>query len=142
MTDRGRYFIRSHELTPHPPYSNYPDELLAAMQIGRLIGPKGEIVEQDIRVTNFQLDPGTRYAAHAHPHPEIYIFAAGEAQCEWGDERFTAIAGTVTHCPPDLPHAIHVTSAEPLRAYIIGWAPGGDQDALNSPSTILKGDGK
>ena len=138
MTIRGRYFISQPEVAPHPPYSNYPDELLGAMQIARLIGPKGDILEEDIRITDFQLDPGTHYAAHAHPHPEIYIFTSGEALCEWGDERFTAGSGTVTHCPPNLPHAMRVTSDEPLRAYIIGWAPGGDRAALNSPSQLLQ----
>ena len=137
MEDRGRYFISQPEVGPHPPYSNYPDALLSAMQIARTIGPKGTIYEGDIRITQFHLAPGTHYPAHAHPHPEVYIFMGGEAECEWGDERFTARAGTVTHCPPNLPHAMTVTSDEPLRAYIIGWAPGGDQDVLNSPSTML-----
>jgi len=137
MQDKGRYFIRNYELSHMASYSNYPQSLLNAMQVKSLIGPSGEIPDQDISVSAFQLDPGTHYGRHAHPHPEVYIILSGTAECEWGDETFTAAAGTVTHCPPGTAHAMRVTGSEPLRAIIIGWAPHGDRSVWDGISTLL-----
>ena len=134
---QGKYFIKNYALAHMPAYSNYPRSLLDAMPVRSLIGPRGAIAEQDVSVSAFQLDPGTVYDAHAHAHPEIYIILGGTAECQWGDENFTAEPGTVTHCPPDMSHAMRVTSSEPLRAIIIGWAPGGDRNVLASLSRIL-----
>ncbi|MBF66494.1 MAG: hypothetical protein CMQ29_02225 [Gammaproteobacteria bacterium] len=139
MSGRGKYFVKDHKPFQMETYSNYPQPLLDAMSVTRMVGPKGVLQEGDIRVTGFSLEPGAFYDDHVHPHPEIYIFLTGTAECQWGDEGFTAEPGTVTHCPPNLPHAMRVTSDEPLTAYIIGWAPGGDQEALNSPSVLLGG---
>lgn len=138
MAENGKHFIKNYELSRMATYSNYPQSLLDAMQVKSLIGPRGEIPEQDIRVSAFQLDPGTHYPGHAHPHPEVYIILGGTAECVWGDETFTAEAGTVTHCPPNMSHAMRVTSSEPLCAIIIGWAPGGDRDILAGLSKLLE----
>ena len=54
------------------------------MQVKALIGPRCPIGDPDISVSAFRLEPGTAYAAHAHPHPEVYLFLAGTAECEWG----------------------------------------------------------
>ena len=137
MEETGKYFIKNYEVARMASYSNYPESLLAAMQVKSLIGPHGAIAEQDISVSAFRLDPGTSYEAHAHPHPEVYIFLGGTAECEWGDETFTAEPGTVTHCPPNMPHALRVTSNEPLQAIIIGWAPDGDRSVWQGISTLL-----
>ena len=134
---QGKYFIKNYALAHMPAYSNYPRSLLDAMPVRSLIGPRGAIAEQDISVSAFQLDPGTVYGAHTHAHPEVYIILGGTAECQWGDETFTAEPGTVTHCPPDMSHAMRVTSSEPLRAIIIGWAPGGDRTALADRSRLL-----
>ena len=135
--EQGKYFIKNYALDHMASYSNYPQSLLKAMQVRTLIGPHGAIAEQDLWVSAFQLDPGTVYDPHAHEHPEIYIIIAGTAECQWGDEAFTAKPGTVTHCPPNMPHAMRVTSSEPLRALIIGWAPDGDRSVLGGLSRIL-----
>jgi mannose-6-phosphate isomerase-like protein (cupin superfamily) len=137
MADKGKHFIKNYDLSRMAEYSNYPQALLDAMRVKSLIGPGGEIRERDISVSAFELGPGTEYGAHAHPHPEVYIFISGTAECVWGDETFTAEPGTVTHCPPNMPHAMQVTSSEPLRAIIIGWAPGGDRDVWESVSRLL-----
>lgn len=135
--EQGKYFIKNYELANMASYSNYPQSLLAAMRVRALIGPQCPIPDQDISVSAFHLDPGTVYPGHAHARPEVYIILAGTAECEWGDETFTATPGTVTHCPPYMSHAMRVTSREPLRAIIIGWAPDGDRDALRDLSKIL-----
>lgn len=135
--EQGKYFIKNYAVAHMAAYSNYPQSLLDAMQVRSLIGPQGAIPERDIRLSAFQLDPGTVYGGHAHAHPEIYIIIGGTAECHWGDETFTAEPGTVTHCPPNVSHAMRVTSSEPLRAIIIGWAPGGDREILGSLSRIL-----
>lgn len=137
MEEKGRYFIKNYQLARMSSYSNYPEPLLAAMQVKSLIGRRGPIQDQDISVSAFELEPGTRYPGHAHPHPEVYIFISGTAQCEWGDETFIAEPGTVTHCPPNMPHAMRVTGDEPLRAIIVGWAPDGDQGVWDGISTLL-----
>ena len=137
MEETGKYFIKNFELSHMSSYSNYPQSLLKAMQVRSLIGPRGPIKEKDINVSAFQLDPGTNYPAHAHAHPEVYIFISGSAECAWGDETFTAVAGTVTYCLPNMSHAMQVTSSEPLRAIIIGWAPDGDQSVWEGISTLL-----
>ena len=134
---KGKYFIKNYELSHMASYSNYPQSLLKAMQVKSLIGPQSEIPEPDISVSAFQLDPGTHYGGHAHPHPEVYIFISGTAECTWGDEIFTAEPGTVTHCPPNLPHAMRVTSSEPLRAMIVGWAPEGRRSVWDGISEML-----
>ena len=103
-----------------------------------LIGQGGEIPEWDIRVWAFELDPGTSYGGHAHLRPETYIITSGTPECEWGDETFTMEAGTVTHCPPNVSHAIRVTSSEPLRAIIVAWAPGGRHEVWDVPSKMLE----
>ena len=59
------------------------------------------------------------------------------AQCQWGDETFTAGPGTVTHCPPNLSHAMRVTSSESLRAFIVSWAPNGERSVWESDSVLL-----
>ncbi len=107
------------------------------MWITRLVGPRGVLHESDMRVTGFELAPGTHYDDHVHPHPEVYIFTSGTAECRWGDETFTAEPGTVTHCPGNMRHAIRVTSSDPVIGHIIGWAPGGDQDVLNALSVVV-----
>ena len=135
--EQGRYFIKNYAVAHMSSYSNYPQSLLKAMQVRTLIGPRGAIAEQDIWVSAFQLDPGTVYDAHAHEHPEIYIMIAGTAECQWGDETFTAEPGTLTHCPPNVHHAIRVTSSEPLRAFIIGWAPDGNRSVFDGFSRLL-----
>ena len=91
----------------------------------------------DVSVSAFQLDPGTHYGDHAHPFPEIYIFISGTAEATWGGETFSVSPGTVTHCPPNVSHALKVTSAEPLRAIIVNWAPNGDRNVWKSPSKML-----
>ena len=136
--EKGKHYIKNYELSTMPSYSNYPQALLKAMHTKSLIGPTGEIPERDIGVSAFQLDPGTNYGRHAHPRPEIYIIISGTAECEWGDETFTAGPGTVTHCPPNMSHAMRVTSSEPLRAIIVGWAPGGRQDVWDVASRMLE----
>ena len=138
MHEQGAHFIKNYELARMASYSNYPESLLAAMQVKSLVGPRGPIADQDISVSAFQLEPGTVYGGHAHPHPEVYIFLAGTAECEWGDETFTAEPGTVTHCPPNMSHALRVTSSEPLQAIIVGWAPDGDRSVWNGISTLLE----
>ncbi len=100
MHEKGTHFIKNYELARMASYSNYPESLLQAMQVKSLVGPRGPIADQDISVSAFRLEPGTVYGGHVHPHPEVYIFLAGTAECEWGDETFTAEPGTVTHCPP------------------------------------------
>ena len=140
MAEKGTHFIKNYGLARMASYSNYPESLLAAMQVKALIGPRCPIGDPDISVSAFRLEPGTAYAAHAHPHPEVYLFLAGTAECEWGDETFTAEPGTVTHCPPNMPHALRVTSDEPLQAIIIGWAPNGDRSVWNGISTLLDSD--
>ncbi len=137
MAERGKYFTKDYELSHMASYSNYPQSLLEAMRVKSLIGPRGDIPEQDINVSAFQLAPGTHYGGHVHPHPEVYIFISGTAECTWGDETFTAEPGTVTHCPPNMSHALRVTSSEPLRAIIVGWAPDGDQSVWEGISTLL-----
>ena len=107
------------------------------MQVKSLIGRRGGIHDQDISVSAFQLDPGTDYGAHAHPHPEVYIILSGTAECRWGEETFIAEPGTVTHCPPNVSHTMRVTSSEPLRAIIVGWAPDGNRRVWDGISTLL-----
>ena len=137
MEEKRKYFIKNYELAAMSSYSNYPQSLLKAMQVKSLIGPRGDIPEQDISVSAFQLDPGTEYGGHAHPHPEVYIIISGTAECEWGDETFTAEPGTVTYCLPNMSHAMRVTSSEPLRAIIVGWAPDGDRSVWDGISRLL-----
>ena len=137
MEEKGKYFIKNYELSPMSSYSNYPQSLLDAMQVKSLIGRRGDISEQDISVSAFQLDPGTNYGGHAHPHPEVYIIISGTAECKWGDETFTAEPGTVTYCLPNMSHAMRVTSSEPLRAIIVGWAPDGKRSVWDGISKLL-----
>jgi len=96
--DAGKHFVKDYELAHMPSYSNYPPSLLGVMEVRSLIGRSGEIADEDINVSAFQLDAGADYGDHIHPHPEVYIFLSGTAECRWGDETFTAIPGTVTHC--------------------------------------------
>ena len=140
--EKGKYYIKDYELATMPSYSNYPQSLLKAMYVKSLIGRQGEIPEKDISVAAFRLDPGTYYGGHAHPWPETYIIMSGTAECEWGDETFTAEAGTVTYCPPNTSHAMRVTSSEPLSAIIIGWAPGGRHEVWNVDSVMLEDEGQ
>ncbi len=137
MEEQGKYYIKNYELSRMSSYSNYPQSLLEAMRVKSLIGPSGPIADEDINVSAFQLEPGTYYGGHAHPHPEVYIIISGTAECEWGDESFTAGPGTVTHCPPNMSHAMRVTSTEPLRAIIVGWAPDGNRSVWEGISTLL-----
>ena len=138
MEEKGKYFRKNYELARMASYSNYPEALLEAMQVKSLVGRRPDAMQDpDISVSAFRLEPGTVYGAHAHPHPEVYIFLAGTAECEWGDESFTAEPGTVTHCPPNMSHAMRVTSSEPLQAIIVGWAPDGDRSVWEGISTLL-----
>ncbi len=135
--ERGKHYIKNYELARMSSYSNYPQSLLEAMQVKALIGPRGGIPENDIVVSAFQLDPGTYYGGHAHPHPEVYIITGGSAEFEWGDETFLAEAGTVTYCPPNMSHAMRVTSSEPLTAIVVGWAPEGRREVWDVVSVML-----
>ena len=135
---RGKYFIQDYGLARMASYSNYPDALLDAMRVKSLVGRKADIWDPDVSVSAFELGPGAHYDDHAHPFPEVYVFLAGAAECRWGDEAFEARAGTVTHCPPNVPHAMRVTSDEPLRAIIMSWAPNGDRAVWQTPSTLLR----
>lgn len=135
---KGNYYIKDYELQTFPSYSNYPQELLKAMYSKPLIGRDGGIAAKDIAATAFMLEPGTYYGAHAHLRPELYIILSGSAECEWGNETFTAEAGTVTYCPPSMSHAMRVTSEEPLRAIIINWAPGGDEKVWETGAYMLE----
>lgn len=138
MQEKGKYFIKNYELAHMSSYSNYPQSLLESMLVKGLIGGGAqEISDSDINVSAFELEPGTHYAAHAHPFPEVYIFLSGSAECYWGDETFTAEAGTVTHCPPNVSHAMRVMSTEPLRSIIVSWAPDGDRSVWESKSVLL-----
>ena len=139
--EKGKHYVKNYELATYSSLSNYPQSLLKAMHVNLLIGEGGEIAERDIRVWAFELDSGTYYGGHAHPRPETYIFTAGTAECNWGGETFTVEAGTVTHCPPNMSHAMRVTSSEPLRAIIVAWAPGGRQEVWDVPSKMLKENG-
>ena len=135
--EKGKHYIKDYELSVAPSYSNYPEELCKAMPTKLLIGEGGEIRDQDVHVLAFGLDPGTYYGGHAHPWAETYIILSGVAECEWGDETFVAEAGTVTHCPPNMSHAMRVTSDEPLRAIIVGWAPEGSGKVWDVDAVML-----
>ena len=136
--EKGKYFIKNYEVAHMPSYSNYPQALLDAMQVRGLIAPRGgEIQDSDVSVSAIQLDPGTHYDDHAHEFPEIYVFISGTAEATWGGETFSVNPGTVTHCPPNVPHALKVTSSEPLRAIIFNWAPNGDPSVWKTPSKML-----
>ena len=138
MQEQGKYFIKNYDLAHMSSYSNYPQSLLDSMRVKGLINPGGnEIRDPDINISAFALDPGTYYASHAHPFPEVYIFLGGVAECEWGDEEFVAEVGTVTHCPPNVSHAMRVISSESLRSIIISWAPNGDRNVWKTPSVLL-----
>lgn len=134
---QGKYYIKDYELETFSSYSNYPQALLKAMYSKPLIGRDGGIADTDVGATAFMLEPGTYYGAHAHLRPEIYIILSGTAECEWGDETFTAEAGTVTYCPPNMSHAMRVTSKKPLRAIIVNWAPGGDEKYWETGAYML-----
>ena len=134
---KGKYYIKDYELENFSSYSNYPEELLKAMYSKPLIGRDGGIADKDVAATAFMLEPGTYYGAHAHLRPEIYIILSGTAECEWGDETFTAGPGTVTYCPPSMSHAMRVTSSEPVRAIIVNWAPGGDEKYWETGAYML-----
>ena len=135
--EKGKYYIKDYELEPVRPHSNYPEWLVKVMHSKKLLGREGGIPEEDIAAMAFMLDPGTTYPTHAHLEPEIYIFLSGTAECEWGDETFTAGPGTVTYCPPSMSHAMRVTSSEPLRAIIINWAPDGNQEYFEGGAYML-----
>ena len=135
--NKGKYYIKDYDLATMPSYSNYPQSLLKAMHGKALIGRDGGIPDMDVAASAFRLDPGTYYGAHAHLRPEIYIIMSGTAECEWGDETFTAEAGTVTYCPPSMSHAMRVTSSEPLTAIIVNWTPGGRQEVWDEGAYML-----
>ena len=143
---KGKYYIKDYELENMSSYSNYPpsmlknypQSLLKAMYTKPLIGRDGGIPESDVAATAFMLEPGTYYGAHAHLRPEIYIIMSGTAECEWGDETFPAAAGTVTYCPPNMSHAMRVTSNEPLRAIVVNWAPGGNDEVWKTGVVMLE----
>ena len=137
----GKNYIKNYELAAMPPYSNYPQSLVNAMHVKSLVGPHGAIPENDIGVSAFELDPGTYYGAHAHPQPEIYIITSGTAEFEWGDETFKAEAGTVAYVPPNMSHAIRVTSKEPLKAFGLRWTPDGRHEMWDVPSVMLSEQG-
>ena len=134
---KGKYYIKNYELEKFSSYSNYSKELLNAMYWRPLIGRDGGIADKDVAATAFMLEPGTYHGAHAHLRPEIYIILSGTAECEWGDETFTAEPGTVTYCPPSMSHAMRVTSNEPLRAIVVNWAPGGDEKYWETGTCML-----
>ena len=136
---KGKYFITNYELESMPPsYSNLPRSLLKAMYIRSLIGPGAEIPETDVAAMAFMLEPGTNYGVHAHLRPEIYIIVSGTADCEWGGETFTPEPGTVTYCSPNMSHAMRVTSKEPLRAIVVNWAPGGNDEVWKTGVVMLE----
>lgn len=141
----GKYYIKDYELENMSSYGdydssmlkNYPKSLLKAMYAKALIGQDGGIPDKDVAASAFRLDPGTYYGAHAHLRPEIYIIMSGTAECEWGDETFTAGPGTVTYCPPNMSHAMRVTSSEPLTAIIVNWTPDGRREVWDTGAVML-----
>ena len=100
-----------------------------------LIGRRS-IPESMSSATAFMLEPGHTMAPTRTSGPEITSswwkrrLVSGETRPFWA-------AGTVTYCPPNMSHAMRVTSKEPLRAIVVNWAPGGNDEVWKTGVVML-----
>ncbi len=57
------------------------------------MGPRGALPCDNMVVGVLELDSGASYPKHRHEAPETYYVVQGGAECQFGEERFTARPG-------------------------------------------------
>lgn len=104
----------------------YSPEMIKGVRAKRLMGPGGAMPQDDMLLGIIELDPGGHYPPHRHDAPEAYYVTEGEAECQFGDERFTATRGTVIYTQPGKVHSFRNTGKGKFVAVGFWWAPQGD----------------
>lgn len=123
----------------------YPPEVQAVYRYKELIGgPEADwpgVPQLDVRMGVVELAPGARYPFHAHPAPEIYYVAAGQARWSINTETFDAPAGTAIRHHPHDRHAMENVGAEVLRLVYFWWAPHGQAEVLQVRARLVEAEG-
>lgn len=135
-----RFHIHSSDVEWGDYSAYYPAEMMQTMRGKRLFGPGGGVHRDDMLLGILELDPGAVYPLHSHPAPEVYYVMQGEAECQFGDERFRAKPGTAIYTEPNLPHGFRNTGPGKFVALGFWWAPGGDTASLKG-DLALTGEG-
>ncbi len=97
------------------------------------------IANAEIRMGVLHLDRGSVYPFHFHPAPELYYVLRGIAEWTVGAETFGATPGTAIHTSPNVHHRMRNTGDTTLELLYVWWAPGGDSQVLNVPSSMGEG---
>ena len=72
---------------------------------------------EKLHVILFGFAPGQELSEHTSAYPAILHFVEGEAELTLGDDVKTAVSGTWTYMPPNLPHSI--TAKTPVKMLLL-----------------------
>ena len=72
-----------------------PDFFKGGYAFAEIIGEKGLIVSEKIRIGLFLQKPQVNYPLHAHEAEELYIILSGNARWKIDDKMFNVIPGTI-----------------------------------------------
>ena len=72
-----------------------PDFFKGGYAFAEIIGEKGLIVSENIRIGLFLQKPQVNYPLHAHEAEELYIILSGNARWKIDDKMFNVIPGTI-----------------------------------------------
>ena len=112
--------------------------MLNAMRTKALVGPEAAIPDDDIKLGQFMIAPGTVYTSHRHPLPEIYHVVQGEANIYVADETIEASPGTTVRVPPGEVHGLTVKSDTPLKIVWVQWRPAGYTGSMTEGYELLE----
>ena len=116
----------------------YPSEMMSRMRGKRLMGPGGAMRRDDMLLGILEIDPGGLYPPHRHEVPEAYYVTEGQAECQFGDERFTATRGSVIYTEPGRIHSFRNTGSGKFVALGFWWARGGEIRDLHCDLELIE----
>ena len=85
----------SEKLVWHEASRGVPDFFKGGYAFAEIIGEKGLIVSENIRIGLFLQKPQVNYPLHAHEAEELYIILSGNARWKIDDKMFNVIPGTI-----------------------------------------------
>ena len=85
----------SEKLVWHEASRGVPDFFKGGYAFAEIIGEKGLIVSENIRIGLFLQKPQVNYPLHAHEAEELYIILSGNARWKIDEKMFNVIPGTI-----------------------------------------------
>lgn len=78
-------------------------------------GLKRKVVTgKNLMLVLYEIEPGTEFPEHSHPHEQMGYVIEGEAEFKIGNEKAVIKTGDIFHVPSNVPHCAKVVGGKRL----------------------------